>query len=89
MNKIQGLQQDIQELRGQLEIQTHDLKSLQQQQLAFYKDLDTRMRGDSTQSAQLSPSHCNPSKSPCELRSTDCCIFATTDHVQDSSRKND
>lgn len=58
VNKIQGLQQDIQELRGQLETQTRDLKSLQQQQLAFYKDLDTRMRGDSTnsvQSAQLEP----------------------------------
>lgn len=55
MNKIQGLQQDIQELRGQLEVQTHDLKLLQQQQLAFYKDLDARVRGGSVQSAQLSP----------------------------------
>ncbi|MBA2711006.1 MAG: tol-pal system protein YbgF [Tatlockia sp.] len=55
MNKIQGLQQDIQELRGQLEVQTHDLKQLQQQQLAFYKDLDTRVRGG-VQSAQLTPS---------------------------------
>jgi tol-pal system protein YbgF len=55
VNKIQGLQQDIQELRGQLEVQTHDLKLLQQQQLAFYKDLDTRVRGGSVQSAQLAP----------------------------------
>ena len=44
LNKIQGLQQDLQELRGQLEVQTHDLKLLQQQQLAFYKDLDARVR---------------------------------------------
>ncbi|MBA2655527.1 MAG: tol-pal system protein YbgF [Tatlockia sp.] len=57
VNKLQGLQQDIQELRGQLEVQTHDLKLLQQQQLAFYKDLDTRVRGtnSSVQSAQLAP----------------------------------
>jgi tol-pal system protein YbgF len=43
LDKIQGLQQDVQELRGQLEIQAHDLKLLQQQQLAFYKDLDSRL----------------------------------------------
>lgn len=45
LNKIQGLQQEVQELRGQLEVQAHDLKILQQQQLAFYKDLDTRLAG--------------------------------------------
>jgi tol-pal system protein YbgF len=44
VNKIQGLQQDIQELRGQLEVQSHDLKALQQQQVEFYKDLDARLR---------------------------------------------
>lgn len=43
IDKIQGLQQEIQELRGQLEVQAHDLKLLQQQQLSFYKDLDARL----------------------------------------------
>lgn len=43
IDKIQGLQQEIQELRGQLEVQAHDLKLLQQQQVAFYKDLDSRL----------------------------------------------
>lgn len=60
LNKLQGLQQDVQELRGQLEVQAHDLKLLQQQQLAFYKDLDARMRSDATkpvQSAQAKPPH--------------------------------
>lgn len=55
VNKMQGLQQDIQELRGQLELQARDLKLLQQQQLAFYKDLDTRMRGNSNQIVQSPP----------------------------------
>ncbi|KTD17482.1 tol-pal system protein YbgF [Legionella jordanis] len=58
LDKIQGMQQEIQELRGQLEVQAHDLKALQQQQLSFYKDLDARLRGSgskSGQSAQLSP----------------------------------
>lgn len=46
LDKIQGMQQEIQELRGQLEVQSHDLKLLQQQQLAFYKDLDARLRNN-------------------------------------------
>ncbi|KTD22904.1 outer membrane protein [Legionella lansingensis] len=50
LDKLQGLQQEIQELRGQLEVQARDLKLLQQQQLAFYKDLDNRLRNDSSSS---------------------------------------
>lgn len=45
IDKIQKLQQEVQELRGQIEVQAHDLKLLQQQQLAFYKDLDARLGG--------------------------------------------
>ncbi len=52
LNTIQGLQQDIQELRGQLEVQSHELKRLQQQQVEFYKDLDTRVRGEKSASQQ-------------------------------------
>lgn len=43
LEKIQGLQQTIQELRGQLEVQSHDLNLLKEQQLAFYKDVDLRL----------------------------------------------
>jgi tol-pal system protein YbgF len=48
IDKIQKLQQEVQELRGQLEVQAHDVKLLQQQQLAFYKDLDSRLATTST-----------------------------------------
>jgi tol-pal system protein YbgF len=51
IEKVQALQQEIQELRGQLEVQAHDLKLLQQQQVAFYKDLDARIGGTSTKTA--------------------------------------
>jgi tol-pal system protein YbgF len=44
LNTVQSLQQQVQELRGQLEMQTHDMKILQEQQLSFYKDLDARIR---------------------------------------------
>ena len=50
IDKIQSLQQEVQELRGQLEVQAHDLKLLQQQQVAFYKDLDARLGSGSAQS---------------------------------------
>ena len=45
LEKVQGLQQEVQELRGQLEVQSHDLKLLQEQDLSLYKDLDARLRG--------------------------------------------
>lgn len=47
-NRVQSLQQELNELRGQLEIQTHALQNLKQQQLDFYKDLDTRVRENTT-----------------------------------------
>lgn len=43
LNKFKALQQELQELRGQLEVQTHQLKQLQEQQLTFYKDIDNRL----------------------------------------------
>lgn len=52
IDKIQSLQQEVQELRGQLEVQAHDLKLLQQQQIAFYKDLDSRLGNTGAKSAQ-------------------------------------
>lgn len=55
LDKIHGLQQEIQELRGQLEVQAHELKKLQQQQLAFYKDLDARFRTTPNQTATNEP----------------------------------
>lgn len=47
LNQVKSLQQEIQELRGQLEVQSHDLKVLQEQQLSYYKDLDARIRNPS------------------------------------------
>lgn len=55
LEKIQQLQQEIQELRGQLEVQAHDLKLLQQQQVAFYKDLDARLADKGQTAEQQSP----------------------------------
>ena len=48
INQVKSLQQEVQELRGQLEVQTHDIKLLQEQLLAYYKDLDARLRNAPT-----------------------------------------
>ena len=48
LNQVNTLQQEVQELRGQLEVQTHAIKMLQEQQLAYYKDLDARIRNPSS-----------------------------------------
>lgn len=55
IEKVQSLQKELQELRGQLEVQAHDLKLLQQQQVAFYKDLDSRLGSTSGSSLQAKP----------------------------------
>lgn len=51
--KIKGLRQEVQELRGQIEILTHELNKLKEQQLAFYKDLDARITNKQTQPLAL------------------------------------
>ena len=55
IDKIQNLQKDLQELRGQFEVQAHDLKMLQQQQLSFYKDLDSRLATSAGKTAASKP----------------------------------
>ena len=55
LDKIRGLQQEVQELRGQLELQAHELKLLQEQELSFYKDLDARLRGEPNNDIKRGP----------------------------------
>jgi tol-pal system protein YbgF len=56
LSRVDALQKEVQELRGQLEVQTHELKQLQQQQLSFYKDLDARLGGAKQQAKVQQPS---------------------------------
>lgn len=64
IDKVQVLQKEIQELRGQLEVQAHDLKLLQQQQVAFYKDLDARLGASSGKLAQTKPTQISAAPAP-------------------------
>jgi len=62
LNKLQVMQQDLNNLRGQLEVQTHELQTLKQQQLDFYKDLDTRLRDPNASTQATAPS--TPEEAP-------------------------
>jgi tol-pal system protein YbgF len=64
LDKVRGLQQEVQELRGQLEIQAHDLKLLQEQQLSFYKDLDMRLREGSVKNIAAASASGMPQNMP-------------------------
>jgi tol-pal system protein YbgF len=41
--QVLSLQKEVQELRGLVEVQAHELKLLKEQQITFYKDLDARL----------------------------------------------
>src|SRR3989338_8756052 len=41
--KIADLQQQLQQLQGQMQVEQHDLKTLDEQQRNFYQDLDQRL----------------------------------------------
>lgn len=43
LQKMQAMQEELQSLRGKVEVQAHDLKMLNQQNRALYSDLDQRM----------------------------------------------
>lgn len=43
LSKLNALQQQIQQMHGQLEVQAHQIEALQKQQQDYYKDLDSRI----------------------------------------------
>ncbi len=44
LQRLERLQKEVQELRGELEVQTHDLAQLKQRQRELYLDIDRRLR---------------------------------------------
>lgn len=69
IDAIQNLQKEVQELRGQLEVQAHDLKLLQQQQLSFYKDLDSRLGSTGAKAAPMrAPTDMSLGTKPLEIQ---------------------
>ena len=44
LNRLEALQRDVQQLRGELEVQTHQLTELQRRQREQYLDIDRRLQ---------------------------------------------
>ena len=53
--QIQRLQQEVQQLRGQVELQQHEISTLKRQQREQYMDLDARLQGRSGASSAGAP----------------------------------
>ncbi|MEA3276831.1 MAG: tol-pal system protein YbgF [Pseudomonadota bacterium] len=63
--QIQRLKQEMQKLRGQVELQQHEISTLKQQQRDQYLDIDSRLRGQSG-GAAASPPVAGPKSVPAE-----------------------
>ena len=72
LSKINGMQTEIQQLHGQLEVQSHTIQKLQEQQKAYYADLDQRI------SALASPNKAATPALPLDTAATDTTPATTT-----------
>jgi len=59
LNRMDQLQQDLQGLRGELEVQTHTLKDMQRRQREQYLDIDRRLQQLENPSVAGSPGEAN------------------------------
>lgn len=59
-NRIEALQQQMQELRGVIEEQTHGMQGVEQRQREVYLDFDRRLRQLETQLSGMQPSASSP-----------------------------
>jgi tol-pal system protein YbgF len=63
-SRIDNLQQQVQELRGMIEEQTHGAQGIEQRQRELYLDFDRRIRQIETQLSSLQPSSTAAAPSP-------------------------
>lgn len=62
VNQLDAMREDVNKLRGQIEVQNHQLETTQKRQKDFYVDLDSRLRqlepggGDPAKAADAKPS---------------------------------
>jgi tol-pal system protein YbgF len=64
VNQLDATREDVNKLRGQIEVQNHQLETTQKRQKDFYVDLDARLR-------QLEPGGGEPAKTTAEPKTTE------------------
>ena len=55
LNRLEQMQQDVQQLRGELELQTHKLEGMERRQREQYMDIDRRLQALETGQAGVMP----------------------------------
>ena len=55
LNRLEALQRNVQQLRGELEVQTHQMEELQRRQREQYIDIDRRLQSLETRSPGSAP----------------------------------
>ncbi len=71
--RLDSLQQEMQQLRGDVEVQSHAMERMKQRQTDFYTDMDqriSRLSGEAPSGQQLTPGAVPPSTKPTVMDST-------------------
>lgn len=61
-SRLDNLEQQIQQLNGQIEVQTHNIAQLTEQQKSFYQDLDQRLTALKSSADKVTTDKTNPEK---------------------------
>lgn len=88
INQMNNLQQQVQELRGQLETQTHDMQVLQDQLRTQYKDLDQRLSQADTSKPTSSSATVKGSKDSGKKATVSTSSSTGTEEVVTNSKKD-
>ena len=64
LQQIQKLQEDVTNLRGQLEVNNHELENLKERQRKLYNDVDTRLQQLSKQNQGITTSETTETEAP-------------------------
>lgn len=82
-SKLEKMQQEVQQLHGQLEVQNHEISQLKEQVRNFYQDLDQRMA--KAQSGQSLPPEKKAKSAPPVVKETS---SDTEETIEDTSSSN-
>jgi tol-pal system protein YbgF len=89
-NQIEALKQEVAQLKGDLEVVTHNLETAQQRQKDLYTDTDTRLRriesGAANESATANPTNSVASQPVPPAEEKDVKAFAEADGLSKSSK---
>jgi tol-pal system protein YbgF len=89
-NQIEALKQEVAQLKGELEVATHNLDTTQQRQKDLYTDTDTRLRKiESGATAPVGATENGAAPTPAPAEEKDVKAFAEADALSKSAKHKD